>query len=70
MRIEDLSHRGLMKLCCAQNELIIKLLTVQRFKEGTDSEQEENERNAWAKAFVNYNNQIKSIYNQDKLIKE
>ena len=67
-RYSELSHRGLMKLVCAQNYLIIEMLKVIRFSDATG--QDENANNAWARSFEEYFKEIKKIKNEDRGVKE
>lgn len=67
-RFSNLSHRGLMKLACAQNELIMKMITITRFHESTL--QRENADNAWDKAVDEYANELKKIKSEDRGVKE
>lgn len=67
-RFSSLSHRGLMKLACAQNELIMKMITISRFHESTL--QKENADNAWDKAIDEYSEELRKIKNEDKGVKE
>lgn len=67
-RYSHLSHRGLMKLIAAQNDLIIDMLQIIRFYEVTG--QQENANNAWARASEDYNKEIRKIKNEDRGVKE
>lgn len=67
-RFSNLSHRGLMKLACAQNELIMKMIMITRFRESTL--QRGNANNAWDKAVDEYANELKKIKLEDKGVKE
>lgn len=67
-KYSHLSHRGLMKLTAAQNDLIIEQLKIIRFGEATG--QEDNSNNAWHNAYAEYEKQVRMIYNEDKGVKE
>lgn len=67
-KYSNLSHRGLMKLAAAQNDLIIEQLKIIRFGEATG--QEDNSNNAWHTAHAEYEKQVRMIYNEDKGVKE
>lgn len=67
-RYSHLSHRGLMKLTAAQNDLIIEMIQISRFYEVTG--QQENANNAWARASEDYTKEIRKIKNEDRGVKE
>lgn len=67
MKYSNLSHRGLMKMACAQNDLIINMLTAQRFYEST--KQSENANNAWDRAVADFTKAQREIFTEDKTIK-
>lgn len=67
-KYSHLSHRGLMKLIAAQNDLIIEQIKILRFGEATG--QEDNSNNAWQSAYAGYEKQVRMIYNEDKGVKE
>lgn len=67
-RYSSLSHRGLMKLIVAQNDLIIEMLKIIRFRDATG--QEENANKAWSRAIEDYNKEIRKIKNEDRGVKE
>lgn len=61
---KHLSHRGLMKMACAQNNLIIKMITIKRFEDSTGDQNE-----SWSKAFRDFDGEVKEIYHDDRNIK-
>lgn len=63
-----MSHRGLMKLACAQNDLIIEMLKIIRFYDARG--QQENAINAWVRALEDYGKEIRKIKNEDRGVKE
>ena len=67
-RYSSLSHRGLMKLVASQNDLIIEMINIIRFRDATG--QDENANNAWARALEDYNKEIRKIKNEDRGVKE
>lgn len=67
-RYSSMSHRGLMKLVASQNELIIEMINIIRFRDATG--QDENANNAWARALEDYNKEIRKIKNEDRGVKE
>ncbi len=67
-RYSSLSHRGLMKLAAAQNDLIIEQLKIIRFGEATG--QDDNSNNAWQSVNAEYEKQVRMIYNEDKGVRE
>ena len=67
-RYSSLSHRGLMKLVASQNDLIIEMINIIRFKDATS--QDGNANNAWSRAIEDYNKEIRKIENEDKGVKE
>lgn len=67
-RYSDLSHRGLMKLVASQNDLIIEMLNISRFRDATG--QDENANDAWARASEFYTKEVRKIKNEDRGVKE
>ena len=57
-----------MKLVASQNDLIIEMINIIRFRDATG--QDENANNAWARALEDYNKEIRKIKNEDRGVKE
>lgn len=54
-------------MACVQNDLIIKMLTAQRFYEST--KQSENANNAWDRAVADFTKAQREIFTEDRTIK-